>query len=709
MVELAELEREIAKFNPRADFPLIEKAYRFAAEHHKNQLRVSQEPYLSHLLATARILVELHLDEKTIAASLLHDIVEDTPIRINQLREEFGAEIAELVEGVTKLTGLKFKSPEEHKVENLRKMFVAMAKNVRVLVIKLADRLHNMRTLEYLPREKQERISRETLEIYAPLAHRLGIGVVKAELEDLALRYLEPEAYSRINESIRKTRAERAEFIQRYIEPLKKQLKKVGIKSEVSGRPKHYYSIYQKMKRKNVEITEIYDLVAIRVTTDSVKDCYGALGIVHTLWKPMPGRFKDYVAVPKPNMYQSLHTTVFGINGEPAEFQIRTVEMHRIAEEGIAAHWRYKAKGKSKTASRSEAEKFTWMGHILELKDPHDFMESLKIDLYEDQVYVFTPQGEVKELPKGSTPVDFAYAIHSDVGNSCVGAKVNDRIVPLRYHLANGDIVSILTSKQAKPNRDWLKFVKTSKARARIRSVIREAERENNIQMGRGMVERALKKQGVACAEALTNEKLRQAAELLNLNKIDDLFAEVGFGRVPAIRVVRKLCPDLKNKISVPGSRGKVSAPKTGVMVEGMDSQVMLRLSRCCNPVPGDKIIGLITMGRGVSVHRANCPNTARFDPRSLIEVAWYSEKRGAYEVSIDVEAFDRGNLLADILKIIAEDNMTINSASAWATKKNMAKCRFLVEIQDIEQLERLINKIKQVKSVLTATRSNPQ
>lgn len=621
-MSLEDLLEQVQRYQPQGDLSIIEKAYNFAEKAHEGQSRISGEPYFIHPVAVASILARLELDIPTIAGGLLHDVVEDTKITLVELEKEFGVEIAQLVDGVTKLSRIEFRSKEEQQVENLRKMFLAMAKDIRVVLIKLADRLHNMRTLKHQSAWKQREIAEETLEIFAPLAHRLGIFAIKWELEDLAFRYLEPEQYYHLVEGISMKRREREAYIDQVMNILKERLVEVGIKADIQGRPKHFYSIYKKMKEQGKELSEIYDLIAVRVIVESIKDCYGALGIVHTLWKPIPGRFKDYIAMPKPNMYQSLHTTVMGPQGEPFEIQIRTFEMHRTAEFGIAAHWKYKEGGKG--GSKDFDQRLAWLRQILEwqteLRDAREFMETLKIDVFSDVVFVFTPKGDVFELPAGSVPIDFAYRIHSDVGHRCIGSKVNGRIVPLDYTLKNGDIVEILTSKQANgPSRDWLKLVKTSQAKNRIRQWFRKEKREENIARGKEILEKELKKQGLEPGELFKSDRILEVSKRFNFNNPDEFFATLGDGALSPIQVIARVKDDIYKGKKLPDESILTELPaekkstgygkaSQGIRVRGVDD-VLIRLSRCCNPLPGDPIVGYVTRGRGVSVHRADCPN----------------------------------------------------------------------------------------------------
>ncbi|ADG82070.1 (p)ppGpp synthetase I SpoT/RelA [Thermincola ferriacetica] len=719
---LDKLLAKIKQYNPQVDEKFIEETYRFAEKAHEGQTRISGEPYIIHPLSVAHILADLELDVVTIAAGLLHDVVEDTDSPLETIEEKFGVEIALLVDGVTKLSRISYKNKMEQQVENLRKMFLAMAKDIRVILIKLADRLHNMRTLKHLAEPKQKEISEETLEIFAPLAHRLGIFKIKWELEDLALRYLEPKKYYELVDGIAQKRAEREEYIARVTQILAEKLENVGIKADIQGRPKHFYSIYKKMLEQQKELAEIYDLLAVRVIVDTVKDCYGALGIIHTLWKPIPGRFKDYIAMPKSNMYQSLHTTVIGPNGEPFEIQIRTWEMHRTAEYGIAAHWRYKEGG-----GRGDEEfenKLAWLRQLLEwqndMRDAREFMETLKIDLFSDAVFVFTPKGDVVELPAGAIPIDFAYRIHTQVGHRCIGAKVNGKIVPLDYKLANGDIVEILTQKQAAgPSRDWLNIVKTSEARSKIRAWFKKEKREENIIKGRDALEKEVKKAGYDVAEFLKPERLSELPRKFNLVTLDDLYASLGNGVFTPQQVIAKL----KDEQQKQGKNVKIEellkkehskkkkASSQGIKVEGQQD-VMIRLARCCNPVPGDPIIGYITRGRGVSVHRKDCRNLVNHslsEGERMIQVSWDDTDRGSYHVHLEISAMDRAGLLTDVMLILSEMRISADWVNARGTKNKQATIDLVLEIGSLEQLENIMSKIRRVKDVYDVWRVTPK
>ncbi|HEX3031564.1 MAG TPA: bifunctional (p)ppGpp synthetase/guanosine-3',5'-bis(diphosphate) 3'-pyrophosphohydrolase [Bacillota bacterium] len=709
--------------NPRLDF--IEEAYRFAETAHAGQFRNSGEPYITHPVAVAAILAELELDQITIAAGLLHDVVEDTNLALEELEGQFGKEITGLVDGVTKLSKLEFHSKEEAQAENLRKMFLAMAKDIRVLLIKLADRLHNMRTLKHQNPRKQREIAQETLDIFAPLANRLGIFRIKWELEDLCLRYLEPQKYYALVDGISTKRHERENYINTVITMLTERLNEVNIKAEIYGRPKHFYSIFKKMTTQHKELSEIYDLIAVRIIVDNVKDCYGALGIVHTLWKPIPGRFKDFIAMPKQNMYQSLHTTVIGVSGEPFEIQIRTREMHRTAEYGIAAHWKYK---EAVTGSNEMDAKMSWLRQLLEwqndMRDAQEFMENLKIDLFDDSVFVFTPKGDVVELPKGSVPIDFAYRVHTNVGHHMIGSKVNGKIVPIDYRLVNGDIVEVLTNRNSSgPSRDWLKIVTTSQAKNRIRSWFKREKRDENIIKGRELLERECKRLGLDMAEIFRSEKLQDIRKRFSFLTLEDLFAAIGDGTLTTNQILFKFREekekrDKANKSAAEELADFQAETKTwvgqgksnqGVVVKDIDN-VMVRMARCCNPLPGDPIIGFITKGRGVSIHRQGCGNlhaNRNKEGGRIIEVAWDDTHKESYQVKLEVDAMDRAGLLTDVMAVITELKISANSVHAGGTRNGQARVDLLLEVRSLDQLDVILKRISRVKDVHEVRRVN--
>jgi len=716
--KIIQLHSKIKKVYGDENAEKAQKAISYAEKAHAGQFRSSGEPYIVHPLEVANILLELGLDVDTIMAGLLHDVIEDTGVTLQQLEEEFGAEVAKLVDGVTKLGRISYKTKEEQQVESLRKMFLAMAKDIRVIIIKLADRLHNLRTLEYVEEDKQREKAYETLEIYAPLAHRLGISKIKWELEDISLRYIDPKGYYDLVEKVSAKRREREAYIQEIIAALRSKLEEMKIDAEIEGRPKHFYSIYKKMYMQHKDFEEIYDLLAIRVIVNTVKDCYGVLGIAHTLWKPIPGRFKDYIAVPKPNMYQSLHSTVIGPKGQTFEIQIRTWDMHRTAEYGIAAHWKYKEGRKS---SDELDNKLAWLRQLLEwqsdLKDAREFMEALKIDLYSDEVFVFTPKGDVIDLPKGATPLDFAYSIHSAIGNKCVGAKVNGKIVPLDYQLETGEIVEILTSSTSHgPSRDWLKIVKTSQAKSKIKQWFKKERREENIIKGREMLEKEAKRQGYSLPLLLKNEWLEPILKKYGFHSQEDLFSAIGYGGITTNQVLLRLIEEYKkaNQVSEEqvakenkNAKRRNSQDK-GIDVKGIDN-LMIRFAKCCNPVPGDSIIGYITRGRGVSIHRSDCTNLLddAVEKHRLIEVNWVGEHKAAYNAEIQIIARDRHALLADITNTLSDMKIPVTAVNARTSKNRYATININLEIVDTQQLEKVMKQFKRLTDVVDVHRVN--
>ncbi|MGH7354086.1 MAG: RelA/SpoT family protein [Candidatus Rokuibacteriota bacterium] len=708
MTPLETLVEEIPKYQPGADLAVLERAYQFSEASHRGQQRASGEPYLSHPLEVARLLVDFKMDVTTVTAGLLHDVLEDTPTTKADLEREFGREIADLVDGVTKIGTLAFSSREERQAENFRKMLVAMARDLRVLMIKLADRLHNMRTLDYLPPDKARKIGQETLDIYAPLAHRLGMAKVKAELEDLALRALRPEDYQDLMRRVAKRRLERENDINQVIAILDRKLSEVGVEAQIRGRPKHFYSIWKKMHDQGREFDEIYDLTAVRVVTGSVRDCYGSLGVIHSLWKPVPGRFKDFIAMPKVNMYQSLHTTVIGPQGDPVEIQIRTLEMHRIAEEGIAAHWLYKER---KTGKGKLDESLVWLRQLLETQqettDAREFLDTVRVDLFPDEVYVFTPKGDVKALPDGATPIDFAYAIHTKVGERCVGAKVNGKLVPLRYTLKQGDIVEIVTSPNQHPSRDWLKIVKSSRARAKINQWLKIEERARSIELGRELFEREARKYRLNPATLLGGDELRKITADLGYATSDDLLAAIGYGKASVHQLLNKLAPGVTPETA---ERPKVETrPKAeqGVRIRGVDD-LLVRFARCCNPLPGDQIVGFITRGRGLTVHARDCLTVAKsvLDRERLINVEWDVEEPASRPVRIAVYiGRDRPGLLSEITGAISSLNGNITKAEVTVTDDRRGINNFVVEVADLRQLQGIMTAIREVPDVMNVER----
>ena len=720
-VEFKHLIDTIHTYLPQAKCDDVTKAYNLAEEAHKDQRRVSGEPYILHPLAVAQILADMKIDTTTITASLLHDVVEDTSYTLEDIKKMFGKEVAFLVDGVTKLSRLNYRTKEDQQLNSMRKMFLAMAKDVRVVVIKLADRLHNMRTLRYMRSDKQKRIAQETLEIFAPLAHRLGIFNIKWELEDLSFRYLEPDKYYDLVDQMKQKRHVREEIVNEAIDVLKKALDDAHIHCEINGRPKHFYSIYKKMKKDNRDLSQVYDLFAIRVIVDDVKDCYGVLGIVHSLWKPLPYRFKDYIAMPKPNNYQSLHTTVIGTRGQPVEIQIRTWEMHRIAEYGVAAHWRYK-EGNQTANKDAFDEKMGWLRNLLEWQDtsnPKEFVNALKLDAFSDEVFVFSPRGDVIDLPQGAIPIDFAYRIHTDVGHRCVGAKINGKIVPLDYKLKNGDIVEIITSKVGKPSLDWLNIVGSSESRSKIRSWFKKENREENIAKGLDALERECKRLGHDWKALNVGGRLGRVAKQMNAGSEDDLVAAVGYGGFAVNTVLIKLLElhkkDLQKQEEKTNSLAALEKLKTkkpvkhngtGILVKG-EPGLLVRLAKCCSPVPGDPIIGFITRGRGVSVHRADCPNVThgQNDVDRLIDVEWDYDGNERFEVNMEIVAYDRTGIMAEIMATLAEMKISILSVNAKTSDTKNVTIHMGISIKDLAQFEFVATKIRRLKDVYAVER----
>ena len=700
---------ELLRHYPDGDAELVRRAYAYAAEAHEGQRRVSGGPYIEHPAAVAVLLAQLGMDPATIAAAMLHDVPEDTARTSDDIRREFGDEIARLVEGVTKLSQFSGKSSDEHQAENIRKMFLAMADDLRVVVIKLADRLHNMRTLGAMPIEKQHRIAKQTMEIYAPLAHRLGIWQIKWELEDLAFKYVEPERYRELAELLASRRAVRERYIDRTMKILAAELEKAGVKAELSGRPKHLWSIAQKMQRKHVGVDQVYDLLAIRVIVADVPTCYAVLGVAHTLWPPIPGQFDDYIAVPKNNMYQSLHTAVMGPDGQPIEIQVRTHEMHTLAEYGIAAHWRYKEGGKGDASYES---KLAWVRQLMEwqhdVADATEFVESLKVDVFQDQVFVFTPKGEVKDLPSGATPIDFAYRIHTDIGHRTIGAKVNGRIVPLDHKLQSGDIVEIVTSKAARgPSRDWITMVRTPGAREKIRQWFKKQHREENVAHGRELLDRELKRIAQRPLSDISDADLQHVTEMLNLHDVDTLFASLGYGALTAAQVVTRLGIVDDQQLAIPEVAPPQPPPtaRGGVRVKGV-GDLLIRFGVCCNPVPGDPITGYITRGRGVTVHRTDCPNVrGSTEAERIVEVEWEGSLARTYPVAIRVDGWDRVGFIRDVAAVISENGVQMVSLSSTTNPDKSATVNATLQVSSVEQLSRVLAKLESVHDVFTVSR----
>ena len=725
--QFQKLEELLKAHNPGVDLTMLEKAFALASEKHKDQKRKSGEPFIIHPVAVATMLAEMDMDMPSVIAGMLHDVVEDTSVTIEEIREIFGDAIAYLVDGVTKLKRIPTSTKEELQNENLRKMFLSMASDIRVIVIKLVDRLHNMRTLQYVNTDAQITKARETLEIYTPLAHRLGMTKIKWELEDLCFKYLEPEAYNSLVTQITQRRDQQEAYIKKVLDAIRIRLDEAGIKAFLDGRPKHFYSIHKKMIAQNKALNQIYDLLAIRVIVDTVQECYTVLGIIHEMYTPMPGRFKDYIAMPKPNMYQSLHTTLIGPDGQPFEAQIRTWEMHKTAEIGIAAHWKYKEGGKNGKTSDYDG-KLEWVRNLLdnqrEVEDPDEFVETFKMDLFTDEVFGFTPKGDVKCLPKGSTPIDFAYAIHSAVGNRMIGAKVNGEIKPLNYKLCTGDFVEIITSQSNHgPSRDWLNIVKSSEAKSKIRQWFKKECRDENIERGKEIIERELKKQGFRHEQLFKTEWLEPILKKYKFSSYDDLLNVIGFGELSAQKIVNMLKEEYQKSIS--GSkaeellakleasknpkkeRQKQHASDNGIIVKGIDN-CLVRLSRCCNPVPGDSIVGYITRGRGVSVHRTDCPNIVAMSEleNRVIDVRWAEKSKSSYIVDISIKAVDNSNLLLQIAKLIAESKLPMKAINARTTRDHYELIDLTVEITDRSELDKLAKKINGMENVVEVSRT---
>ena len=712
MIRITDILDKVAEYSPEADLSLIERAYIYSARVHEGQVRLSGEPYLSHPLEVSGILADMNLDEISVTSGLLHDVLEDTAATTEEIEKIFGPEVLHIVSGVTKLSKLRLSSSEARQAESIRKMLLAMADDIRVILIKLADRLHNMRTLQYHRNEKKKvNIARETMDIYAPISARLGIYWIKKELEDTSFKYMLPDEYERISNLVAKDQAEREKYVETVKKYILKKMEEANLKCEVLGRNKNYYSIYHKMMSQNLAFEDVYDIIAFRIILDTIPHCYETLGLIHSLWKPIDIKFKDYISRPKPNMYQSLHTTVFGPYGERMEVQIRTWEMDRVAKSGIAAHWGYK---EGKQVDERVSRMYSWIQELVEnqenFRDPGEFMENVRIDLFPDEVYVFTPRGEIKTLPKGATPVDFAYMIHSEVGDQCVGAKVNDRMVPLHYELQTGDVIEIVTQKNHQPSKDWLKYVKTVKARSKIRQWIKTQEKDRSISLGREMCEKAFRKERLNFSSLIKTDEMTRVVEHFGLKAVEDLIASVGYGKITPLQVVRRFTAKAEseekresvfNKLI---GRVRKKKPKGGVVVKGVDD-ILIRFGKCCQPVPGDSITGYITRGYGVTVHRAGCVNALKMNPERQIEVEWSIEKSDTYPVKIYIRSHDRVGLLADVVSNISKNEANILNAKTETQENKIVNSVFTIDVEDTEHLNRIMSSLKKVKQVLAVKR----
>jgi GTP pyrophosphokinase len=697
----------VYSYNPQAEGNLLKRAYSYSCEAHFKQRRKGGEPFIEHPLAVAAILTDMHLDMNTIAAGLLHDTVEDTDVTVEEVKELFGEDIAFLVDSLTKLSKMEFKSSEEAQAENFRRMFLAMAEDMRVILIKFADRLHNMQTLEHLPAGKRKKVALETQEVYAPLANRLGIGWLKTEFEDLSFKFLHTDMYDNLSQKVAKKREEQQGYLDEIIKIVEAYLREASITAEVSGRVKHFYGIYMKMQKQKISFDQVYDVLAIRIITDTQTNCYAVLGLIHSLWTPVPGRFKDFIGAPKSNLYQSLHTTVIGPRGEKIEFQIRTEEMHKIAEEGFAAHWKYKEQG---LVDRSDDKYFAWLRDLVKLQknmpDAREFLEAVKGNILPDVVYVFTPEGDIVELPHNSTPVDFAYSIHTEVGHRCTGAKVNGKIVPLRYRLQNGDTVEIITASGHWPSRDWLKFVRSQKARSRIKHWIMMEEKKKGLQLGEELLEKALRKQGLDVALAKSKDIL-EAVKPFRIKDHEDLFVSVGYGRLSAHQVVNRLLPESEKEKKQPAAKeARKEREEKGIRIKGIDD-IMFHRSKCCYPIPGEKVTGFVTRGKGVSIHAVDCAtlDTHTVDKDRLIEVEWSGNDETTYTVKVVVYTIDKPGLLAEISAVLSINNINIHHVDATATYGKQARFNFILEIKNRRQLDEVLRKLSRIKGVLEVKR----
>jgi len=711
MIRIDDILEEIRSYHVEADLDAVRRAYVYSAKVHLGQTRLSGDPYMTHPMEVAAILVRLRVDVPTIVTGLLHDTLKDALSTEVELRQLFGDEVAEMVDGVTKISKITFKTSEERQAENFRKMLLAMARDIRVILVKLADRLHNMRTLGYQPVERRQEIARETADIYAPLANRLGISWVKSELEDLSFSYLEPVVYKELAKKVEQHQRKSGTYVTDVKRRLEEILQEHEIEGLVQGRFKHICSIHNKIIKQKIDFDQIHDQIAFRIIVPSVRDCYAMLGVIHSFWKPVPGRFKDFIAMPKANMYQSLHTTVFGPAGQRMEVQIRTAEMHRVAEQGIAAHWKYK---EGKSTNRSDEGRFGWLKQMLEwqkeLKDSSEFMSSVKVDLFPEEVYVFTPNGDVKELPKQSTPIDFAYSVHSDVGQRCSGAKVNGRLVPLRTELKNGDVVEITTSANQTPSKDWLKFVKTSKAKNRIRNWVKDQERQQSLELGHDLLEKELRKYGFSYNRAINLETMKGTVAELGFRSVEDLQAAVGYGKITSNQIISRLIPEqFKAEAPKPSRIGQVLGkirrkPSDAINVQGLDD-ILVRFSKCCNPLPGDEVLGFISQGMGVTVHAADCPRVLETDPERRIEVSWNRQKGATRSVKIRVYSLDQKGILATITKVITKCGSNILRASVYSTSDGRGVHSFEVDVKDVQHLNQVMEAVQKIKGVVQVER----
>lgn len=712
MIRLNDITSQILSYHPKANIELVEKAYVYSAKVHQGQIRLSGEPYLSHSLEAAFILARMKMDVVCIVAGLLHDTIEDTCAELDEIKRLFGQETANIVDGVTKISKMKFASHRQRQAENIRKMILAMSSDIRVILVKLADRLHNMRTLGFQPSQKQLSIATETLDIYAPLAGRMGINWIKSDLEDLCLYYLETEIYRKIKNEVAQRKGERKKFLKEIKELLSKKLAEFEIKPTIKGRDKHIYSIYKKMLDQDLTVNQVYDILALRVIVKSIKECYEALGHIHSMWKPVQGRFKDYISVPKANMYQSLHTAVIGPMGQRMEVQIRTWEMNKIAEEGIAAHWRYK---EGAGAGKTDEKQFAWLRQILEwqqtLSDPVEFMDALKMNLFPDEVYVFTPKGEVKKLPKGATPVDFAYSIHSEVGDKCMGARINRKMVPLRYQLKNGDMVEIISSSKQHPSKDWLKFVKTPKAKTRIRQWVKNQERDESILLGKNILEKALKPQHLNLPNVMKSEQILAIAKALSFRSTEEMIAQIGFGKISPRQVIGRLKPKVEFKeersaglVTKMVDHMKWRKKERGIKVKGV-SDVLINFAKCCHALPGEHVIGFITRGRGVTIHQQNCRHILNAAPERLVEISWDPVKGEVYLAKLKVTSMDKKGILADISSIITRNDANIIQAEVKTTMDQKGIFLSTIEVENYKQLQDIMGAIRRVKDVLVVER----